>query len=45
MLTELKHEIGVLVVQATETVTGKILTSDDQRRMAEESVKQLTRAA
>ena len=41
MLAELKREIGRLVVQATTTVTGKILTSDDQRRLAEETVKQV----
>jgi F-type H+-transporting ATPase subunit b len=39
MLTELKREIGRLVVQATAAVTGKILTSDDQRRLAEETAK------
>ncbi len=41
MLAELKREIGRLVVQATETVTGKILTPEDQRRLAEETVKQV----
>jgi F0F1-type ATP synthase membrane subunit b/b' len=45
MLGELKQEIGTLVVQATSTVTRKILTSDDQKRMAEETVSQLSRAA
>jgi hypothetical protein len=30
-----------LVVQATTTVTGKILTGDDQRRLAEETAKQI----
>jgi F-type H+-transporting ATPase subunit b len=39
MLIELKREIGRLVVQATAAVTGKILTSDDQRRLAEETAK------
>jgi len=39
MLVELKHEVGRLVVQATTTVTGKILTSEDQRRLAEETAK------
>jgi F-type H+-transporting ATPase subunit b len=42
MLAELKHEVGRLVVQTTATVTGKILTPDDQRRLAEETEKQLT---
>src|SRR5512136_2408589 len=42
MLAELKREIGRLVVQATATVTGKILTPEDQRRLAEDTVKELT---
>lgn len=42
MLAELKREVGRLVVQTTATVTGKILTPEDQRRLAEESQKQLT---
>jgi F-type H+-transporting ATPase subunit b len=41
MLAELKREVGRLVVQTTATVTGKILTPDDQRRLAEETKKQL----
>lgn len=45
MLAELKREVGILVVQATATVTRKILTPEDQRRMAEETVRQLGRAA
>jgi F-type H+-transporting ATPase subunit b len=45
MLAELKREVGVLVVQATATVTGKILTPEDQRRMAEDTVRQLAQAA
>jgi len=39
MLAELKREIGRLVVQTTATVTGKILTPEDQRRLAEETAK------
>jgi F-type H+-transporting ATPase subunit b len=42
MLVELKREVGKLVVQATSTVTGKILTAEDQRRLAEETSKQIT---
>ncbi len=42
MLAELKREVGKLVVQATTTVTGKILTAEDQRRLAEETAKQIT---
>lgn len=41
MLADLKHEVGRLVVQATTTVTGKILTPEDQRRLAEETAKQI----
>jgi F-type H+-transporting ATPase subunit b len=39
MLVELKREVGRLVVQATTTVTGKILTAEDQRRLAEETAR------
>jgi len=42
MLAELKREVGHLVVQTTAAVTGKILTPEDQRRLAEETTKQLT---
>lgn len=41
MLAELKREVGKLVVQAATTVTGKILTAEDQRRLAEETAKQI----
>ncbi len=41
MLAELKREVGKLVVQATTTVTGKILTAEDHRRLAEETAKQI----
>jgi F-type H+-transporting ATPase subunit b len=41
MLAELKREIGNLVVQATTMVTGKILTAEDERRLAEETSKQI----
>jgi F-type H+-transporting ATPase subunit b len=41
MLAELKREVGRLVVQTTATVTGKILTPEDQQRLAEEAAKQL----
>ncbi len=39
MLAELKREVGRLVVQTTATVTGKVLTTEDQRRLAEETRK------
>jgi len=41
MLTELKREVGRLVVQTAAAVTGRILTNEDQRRLAEETVKRL----
>jgi F-type H+-transporting ATPase subunit b len=41
MLAELKREIGQLVVQTTSQVAGKVLTADDQRRLVEETNKQL----
>jgi F-type H+-transporting ATPase subunit b len=41
MLAGLKREVGRLVVQTTSTVTGKVLTPEDQRRLAEETEKQL----
>jgi len=41
MLAELKREVGRLVVQATTVVTGKILTSEDQRRLVEETARQI----
>jgi F-type H+-transporting ATPase subunit b len=41
MLTQLKHEVGRLVVQTTATVTGKILTAEDHQRLAEETARQV----
>jgi len=41
MLAELKREVGHLVVQATTNVTGRILTPEDQRRLAEETARQV----
>ena len=40
MLADLKREVGRLVVDTTSKVTGKILTVDDQKRLAEETNKQ-----
>ena len=42
MLAELKHEVGRLVVQTTAAVAGRVLTSDDQRRLAELAAGQLS---
>jgi len=41
MLADLKRELGRLVVQATSSVTGKVLTAEDQRRIDEETVAQI----
>ena len=41
MLSELKREVGRLVVQTTATVTGKVLTSEDQKRLTEETALQI----
>ena len=41
MLAELKREIGRLVVETTARVSGKILTAEDQQRLAEETNRQL----
>ena len=41
MLSELKREVGRLVVDTTAAVTGKILTPADQRRLVEETAKQV----
>jgi len=41
MLSELKREVGRLVVQTTATITGKILTTEDQQRLAEETARKL----
>jgi len=41
MLADLKREIGRLVVETTGRVTGKVLTPEDQKRLAEETSRQL----
>jgi F-type H+-transporting ATPase subunit b len=41
MLRELRREIGRLVIQTTSAVAGRVLTTDDQRRLAEETARQL----
>ena len=42
MLAEFEAEFGRLLVDATAKVTGKILTPEDQQRLAEETARQLT---
>ena len=41
-MMELKRELGRLVVNTTAKVIGKALTSEDQRRLQDEAVRQLT---
>jgi F-type H+-transporting ATPase subunit b len=40
-MTELKRELGRLVVNTTAKVTGKILTPEDQRRLQDEAARQI----
>jgi len=42
MLAELRREVGRLVVQTTTAVVGKVLTPDDERRLAEETARELS---
>lgn len=42
MMAELKREFARLVVQTTAAVAGRVLTADDQRRLAEETAKRVT---
>lgn len=42
VFAELKSEFGRLVVKTTALVTGRVLTPEDQQRLAEETAKQLT---
>lgn len=41
MLTELRREVGRLVVATTGRVMGKTLTADDQQRLASEATREL----
>jgi len=40
-MSQLKRELGRLVIDTTAKVTGKVLTSDDQRRLQEEASRQM----
>ncbi len=40
-MTQLKRELGRLVVDTTAKVTGKVLTAEDQRRLQEEASRQI----
>ena len=42
MRTALRHELGALVVQATTAVTGRTLTAEDQERLRQEGLRELT---
>lgn len=39
MLAELKREVGQLVVQTTTRVVGKVLSPEDQKRLADQALK------
>lgn len=41
ILSELKLEVGRLVVDTTVKVTGKVLTTDDQKRLSDEAARQI----
>jgi F-type H+-transporting ATPase subunit b len=41
MLGDLKREVGRLVIGTTAKVTGKVLTSDDQKRLSEEAAREV----
>jgi F-type H+-transporting ATPase subunit b len=41
MLTDLRREVGTLVVHTTSQVIGKVLTPEDQQRLSEETRRQL----
>ena len=45
MLRDLKRELGGLVIHATSIASGKVLTEDDQRRIAEETLNEVSKAA
>jgi F-type H+-transporting ATPase subunit b len=40
-MSQLKRELGRLVVDTTAKVTGKVLTPDDQKRLQEEATRQI----
>ena len=41
MLSELKREVGRLVIGTTAKVTGKVLTAEDQKRLSEEAAREV----
>jgi F-type H+-transporting ATPase subunit b len=44
MIATARRDIGHLVVQTTAAVAGRVLTEDDQRRLADETTRQLKAA-
>lgn len=40
-LAELKREVGRLVISTTAKVTGKVLSSDDQKRLSDEAAREV----
>ncbi len=42
MLTQLKGDFGRLVISTASKVTGKVLTDDDQRKINEETIGQVS---
>ena len=44
MMATARRDIGHLVVETTAAVAGRVLTADDQRRLAEETTRQLKAA-
>jgi len=41
MMADIKREVGHLVVQTTATIIGKVITPEDQKRLAEEASREL----
>ena len=41
VLSEVKRELGRLVIETTSKVTGKVLTAEDQQRIGEETTRQI----
>lgn len=41
MMSELKREVGRLVVQTTAKVAGKVLTAEDQKRLQDEAAREM----
>ena len=42
MRTELKRDVGRLIIDTTTKVTGKVLTDDDQKTINEETASQVS---